>query len=100
MAPTSALRVSDCDAWGVAAHVAALAKLEHPDEDEAREILDEALEGQDDPQLQRLMEIFFRRDSVPEGLRVIPLNVQMVCASKPYRAGSQRRVDSLGRAAG
>ena len=58
--------------------------LEHPDEDEAREILDEALEGQDDPQLQRLMEIFFRRDSVPEGLRVIPLNVPIRSSGRGF----------------
>ena len=51
-------KLRDLEAWGVAAHVAALAKLEHPDEDEAREILDEALEGQDHTELRRLMEIF------------------------------------------
>lgn len=50
--------VRDLEAWDVAAYVAALTTLEHPDEDEAREILDEALEGQDDAELRRLIEIF------------------------------------------
>jgi hypothetical protein len=51
-------KLRDFDPFQVAAYAAALTTLGHPDEADAREILDEALEGQDDTELRRLMEIF------------------------------------------